>query len=136
MQTERNTKKNPVFLLISALCDNFRTIVLLIANVALGAIFFHSSLCSPIYFPLLSVSSGDSFGTHLRLTWDLHRTYFIISLHIKMATSRTHPERIPNIKNVISIIKNRGRSCAYISLTPYLYIIPRFFVAVIHGVEV
>ena len=60
----------------------------------------------------------------------------IISLHIKMATSRTHPERIPNIKNVISIIKNRGRSCAHISLTPYLYMIPRFFVAVIHGVEV
>ncbi|WP_158214679.1 MULTISPECIES: hypothetical protein [unclassified Prevotella] len=53
-----------------------------------------------------------------------------------MATSRTHPERIPNIKNVISIIKNRGRSCAHISLTPYLYMIPRFFVAVIHGVEV
>ena len=53
-----------------------------------------------------------------------------------MATSRTHPERIPNTQDVISIIKNSGRSYVLISLTPYLYMVSRYFVAVIRGMKV
>ena len=136
MQTERNTKKNPVFLLFPR-CRLPK--VLCIKGSANRAKYKEKprfSFIFPFALPSISHYFLSVLGTYLGLTWDLHRTYLIISLHIKMATSRTHPEHIPNIKNVISIIKNRGRSCAHISLTPYLYMIPRFFVAVIHGVEV
>ena len=101
------------------------------------------SFISPFALHLLPIIVCQFWG----LTWDSLETYLGLTSDLlnNLATykdgnipnaSRTHPERIPNIKNVISIIKNRGRSCAHISLTPYLYMIPRFFVAVIHGVEV
>ena len=114
VQTERNTKKNPVFLLFPLLLSHLFPII----------------VCQ--FWGL----TWDSLETCLGLTSELLNNLATYKDGNIPNASRTHPEHIPNIKNVISIIKNRGRSCAHISLTPYLYMIPRFFVAVIHGVEV